>query len=460
MIFQEIRITQSQSLKLTPEMVQSLQVLQMTTAELKTFLDQAMMENPLLEMDEAVLKQPDPDDIQKISCSAYLKKVELHGPASGKPDPDADHKFDSGMFMHSDMNYARILDIQFQLLKPKLTRSQIRIGRVLLDHINDDGYLSADLEELSVSLGVEKDEAEKVLSMIQEFYPAGTGARSVKECLYLQLKEQGPVPEVYRTLLFECLEDIAEHRVKKIERKTGISPAEQMDFLNRLKTLHPRPGSEFCGNEKTCYVVPDGKISWNGNHVSVRLNHLGNPPLIINPVYKKMLNEDHIPCRTREYILDQMRQAAVLLNHIRTRKKTIETIVSVIAEKQKEYLLGKSDTLQPLTRKRIAEETGLSESTVSRTVRGKYFLTPRGTLELKSLFGISRFKGRNAVSPDILKQKIRALIEKEDTAHPLSDQKIADSLSAENVCIARRTVAKYREEMGILTASKRCAAFF
>lgn len=302
---------------------------------------------------------------------------------------------------------------------------------------------------------MEREEIDTLLEIIQHFYPAGTGARSVAECLYLQLREEGAVPEAYQTLLFYYLEDIAEYRTKKIEKETGISSHMQIEFLNKLKSLHPRPGSQFTSEEKTYYVVPDGSINWSGGILSVKLNNVGTPPLVINPLYQEMLTNESYNAQTREYISERMNRALVLLRNIDAREKTIKTIASVIAEAQREYLLGITNTLNPLTQKQIAAKTGFHESTISRTVRGKYFLTPRGTMELKSLFCNSCLQGDQTVTVYTIKKTIRILIEQEDPACPLTDQEIADRLSSETASIARRTVAKYRKELGIQTASKR-----
>lgn len=455
---QELSMKQTQSLALTPEMRQSLSVLQMSCTELEEFLNQEMMENPLLEIDEDKGRQTLSDDIQKISWTAYVESCESGRKSLEKTDAADEDTYTFEKYSHSDMNYHEILDMQFNLLKSDLTARQIRIGNALLDQINDDGYLFADLEDLAASLNVYPDEIDEVLTMIQGFYPSGTGARSVEECLYLQLRELTPVSADYQTLLFHHLEDAAEHRFQKIERQTGIPAQTQINFLNDLKSLHPRPGSSFGSTEQTFYVVPDGSISWIGNTLSVKLNNIGTPPLIINPIYQKMLSDQTLPPQTREYISERLSRAMTLLHNIEARAMTIESIASAIAEKQRMYLLGVTNMLNPLTQKQIAEETGLHESTVSRTVRGKYFLTPRGTLELKSLFCTCHEKGGITITTEAIKQEIRTLISKEDAAHPLTDQKIADYLSAEVFTIARRTVAKYREEMGIRTASKRRAA--
>lgn len=454
---QELKLKQTQGIILTPEMKQSLSMLQMSCTELKDFLDREMMENPLLEIDESRHNTGEIEDIQKISWTAYLKSCGSGSPSRERKDRNDEEDFTFEKYAHNDMTYREVLDTQFDLCSEKLTSRQIRIGHAILDHINDDGYLFADLDDLAVSLNVEPEEIDVLLEIIQHFYPAGTGARNVGECLYLQLREEGPVPETYKVLLFHHLEDLSEHRIKKIENETGISSKTQMEFLKKIKTLHPRPGSQFADTEKTYYVVPDGSISWDSGTLSVKLNNVGSPALIISPFYQKMLTNENCNPGTREYIIERMNRALTVLHNIEAREKTIEAIAFVIAEEQKDYLLKKTDTLKPLTQKQIAAKTGLHESTISRTVRGKYFLTPRGTMELKSLFCNSYMQGEKSVATDIIKKCIRILIEQEDPDHPLTDQKIADRLSTDVVSIARRTVAKYREEMGIRTASKRRA---
>lgn len=452
---QELKLKQTQGIILTPEMKQSLSMLQMSCMELKDFLDKEMMENPLLEVNESNHNADIIDDIQKISWSAYVKSCTSYNSRHEQiNDSDEDH-FTFEKYAHNDMTYQKILDTQFDLCCKSLTSRQIRIGHAILDHINDDGYLFADLDDLAISLNVELEEIDVILEIIQHFYPAGTGARNVSECLYLQLREEQFVPESYKILLFHHLEDLSELRIKKIESETGISPEVQIELLKKIKTLHPRPGSQFANTEKTYYVIPDGSINWDDGTLSVKLNNIGSPTLIINPFYQKMLTSENCNPRTRNYIIERMNRALTILHNIEAREKTIESIAFVIAEEQQDYLLKKTDTLKPLTQKQIAQRTGLHESTISRTVRGKYFLTPRGTIELKSLFCNSYMQGEKSIAIDIVKKYIHLLIEQEDPCHPLTDQKIADYISTNIVSIARRTVAKYREEMGIRTAAKR-----
>lgn len=454
---QKLMIKQTQGIVLTPEMRQSLSLLQMSCTELNDFLNQEMMENPLLETDDSAAPAAETDDVRTINWTAYLKSCSSRAYVRGRQDSGEEENFTFEKYAYDDMTYHEVLDMQFDLNSGGLTSRQLRIGRALLDQINEDGYLFTDLDELSAALNVDPEETEVLLELIQRFFPAGTGARSVGECLYLQLRSEGPVSEAYRILLFHHLEDLTEHRFKKIEHETGISSRTQTEFFRKIKTLHPRPGSQFAGQDKTYYVVPDGSISWKEGTLSVKLNNIGTPSLMISPFYRKMLLNENCSPQTKEYITERMNRALAILHNIEAREKTIETIVSVVAEEQKEFLLGKANALKPLTQKQIAAKTGLHESTVSRTVRGKYFLTPRGTLELKALFCNSYVQGDQAVTIDIIKQRIRVMIEQEDHAHPLTDQKIADSLSADVVSIARRTVAKYREEMGIQTSSRRRA---
>ncbi|MBQ6386508.1 MAG: RNA polymerase factor sigma-54 [Lachnospiraceae bacterium] len=451
---QELKTKQVQGIALTPEMRQSLSVLQMSCTELSEFLNREMMENPLLERDESRLPAEDAEE-QQIDWTSYVRSCRSDSIRTDARESGDEEAYTFEKYAHSDMTYREILDMQFRMLSDDLTPRQIRIGWGILDAIRDDGYLSADTEDLALSLDVGTDEVEELLKQIQTFYPSGTGARNVAECLYLQLLEDGSVSPEYETLLFDYLEEVAGGRLEDVEKRSGISREVQRSFLKRIRDLHPRPGNRFAGSEKTHYVIPDGSISWVSGGLTVKLNSIGTPPLTISSFYRNMLTSPACTEETRLYITERLNRALLLIQNIAAREKTIESIASVVAQEQADYLLGKTDTLKPLTQKQIAKRTGLHESTVSRTVRGKYFLTPRGTFELQALFCSSFSSGNEGVTTDAIRKELRLLIEGEDRQHPLSDQKLADILSEKLVAIARRTVAKYREEMGIQTASKR-----
>ena len=451
---QEISTKQLQGLSLTPEMKQSIAILQMNCTELQDFINKELTENPLLETDEATAQRSESEEMWKISGTSYFQNYSY-----GRTRIDSDSSDDKDYILEksfsAERSYREILDIQFSLVSKQMTPRQIRIGSCLLDHINDDGYLFTDIEELSEQLGVTCSETESVLEIIKNFYPAGTGAESVPECLYLQLREEGNVPESYKTLLFSYLEDVVSLRTKYVERQTGISEKTQLKFLAKIRTLHPRPGSMFSPGEPVHYVVPDGQITWNENEVSIKLNNIGSPALIINPTYRKLLSDDTLSSETRDYLTEHMNRAARLLQQIEARSETISKIAGVIAEEQKDYLLGLSDSPKPLTQKQVSQKTGLHESTVSRTVRGKYFSTPRGTYELQALLRSGHGEGSQTVSVEAIYKMIRSLIEKESPERPLTDQKLADLITSALVPVARRTVAKYREVLGIPSASGR-----
>ena len=455
---QELRATQSQKLALTPEMRQSINILQMSCTELGEFLENEMMENPLLERNETSDRGRDEamgETPLTIDWSSYMKNCASSGNSRSLSDYSEDEEYTFEKFSHSDMTYREVLDLQFNLLAKTLSPRQVRIGLAVLDHIRDDGYLEGDLYDLSDELDVELSETEVMLDLIQHFHPAGTGARSVAECLFLQLREAGQDTEEYCTLLYDYLEDIAAGRVKQVAKESGISMETQLAFLTCIRALHPKPGYQFAGEEKTVYVVPDGRIAWENGMLHVSLNSVGTPQLVVSSFYKNMLTSGECDAETKSYIEERMNRALLIIQNIASRENTILRIAQVAAEAQREYLEGRSDSLKPLTQKEVAEMTGLHESTISRTVRGKYFLTSRGTMELQSLFCAGFVKEGSDCTADSVKKHIRLLIQKEDRRCPLSDQKIADQLSSCLVKIARRTVAKYREELGIAAACRR-----
>jgi RNA polymerase sigma-54 factor len=241
----------------------------------------------------------------------------------------------------------------------------------------------------------------------------------------------------------------------QVSKETGFSLEIIKAFHKRIACLNPRPGSLFLRGSNTQYIVPDGSFDWSFGKLNVHINEIGAPHLIISPFYQKMFRDQNCCEEIKTYISDRMDRALLLIKNIESRRETMRRITTFVAEYQEGWFKGTENSLKPMTLKMIAESAEVHESTVSRAIRGKYIRTPRGTFSLKSFFVRGYNTSQGTISIDAVKKIIAEMIAVEDAKHPLSDQKIVEVLSTKNLNIARRTVAKYREEMGIAPSSKR-----
>ena len=295
-----------------------------------------------------------------------------------------------------------------------MTETENLIGEYLIDCIDDNGYLLIDMDYICDILGVTQDVVEKLIGIIQQFDPAGVGARDIKECLLIQLRQEGYDEEEYENLVNNYLTDLAENQFKRVSQETGISTSELAEFKELIKTLEPKPGRQFTNFDGVKYIIPDGSIEWIDNELVVQINDISAPRLQINSFYQGMLKTRNENEDTKKYIEKKLDSAAFLIKSIEQRRDTI-----------------------------------------SRAIRGKYVQTPKGTFSLKFFFKRGFSQGADDVSSEAIKQKIQAFVDAEDKRKPLSDQKIVEMLKEQGVDVARRTIAKYREALNILPSSKR-----
>lgn len=461
---QEVSNVQRQKLVLTQQMRRSIEILQMTSMEMKECVDAEMLENPLLEFDEAAHESDDQnlaasdnekDCDDQIDWQEYFEKEQdlPQWQVNTRAEENDDYNFEG--FTSREMSLHAYLLLQFHMQKSQMTQKQMDIGEILIDAINDDGYLLTDLTALAADAGAVTEEAEEILTLIQTFDPAGVGARTIEECLAIQFRQLGWMTPLYQMLLDEYLLEIANNQFEEVSLKTQIPIDELIAFKMKMKEMNPRPGSSFAGDDATEYVVPDGNFEWIDGHLMVYINEISAPHLTISRVYQNMLKDQDCQEEAREYINQRMNAALLFIRSIEARRETVRRITAAIAAFQEDYFKGREANLKPLTLKQVADKAEVHESTVSRAVRGKFIQTPRGTFELKSFFKRGYNCGEEEISVDGVKQYIRSLIENEDSRHPLSDKKLADKLSGKGLNVARRTVAKYREELGFLSSSKR-----
>jgi RNA polymerase sigma-54 factor len=351
----------------------------------------------------------------------------------------------------------------WQLKMSALTDEQKTIGEILIGNLNEDGYLQVSLEELSTQHNLDVSEIEAVLYRIQLFDPIGVGSRDLKECLTIQIEELPYGDELLEQMVQNHLSDLEKKNYQNISKTLGIPIDEVVERVKIIEELEPKPGRAFGGSPAN-YIIPDIYVTKRGTEYVVMLNEDGLPKLKISPFYKKLFEEAQAQAAgaptTKEYVQGKLRSAVWLIRSIHQRQRTIFKVTESIVKQQKDFFDKGIAFLKPMVLRDVANDIGMHESTISRVTTNKYVHTPRGIFELKFFFnsGISRVSGADVASESV-KEKVKTLIATEPPAHPHSDQKIVELLLKENINIARRTVAKYREMLGILPSSKRKKVF-
>ena len=341
-----------------------------------------------------------------------------------------------------------------------LDEAQRELGNYIIGNINEDGYLEVSVEELAKSSGHSVEEVEEVLKFIQEFDPVGVGARDTRECLLIQIKFQNLRGTLVEKLVQDHLQDLEHKRYDKIAKALNVDMEEIQRAVSIIQALEPKPGRSYSADE-TIYISPDIYVFKVGDDYEIMLNEDGLPKLRINPYYKDVLTRQKaVPESVRTYIQDKLKSAAWLIRSIHQRQRTIYKVTESIVKFQREFLDKGITHLKPLVLRDVAEDIQMHESTISRVTTNKYLYTPQGLFELKFFFNsaISSMDG-GTVASESVKEHIRNIIKMENKAKPYSDQEIAEILKKMNINVARRTVAKYRETMGILPSRKRKKLF-
>nr|WP_245985090.1 RNA polymerase factor sigma-54 [Biomaibacter acetigenes] len=343
-----------------------------------------------------------------------------------------------------------------QLHLCSISRTEFKIGEFLIGNLDKRGYLTISTAEAAKLLKVSEQEVEKVLKLIQTFEPAGIGARNLIECLLIQVEQRNIDMPKIKELITGHLKDLAEARYSRIAEALNISLSEVQRLKDVILTLDPKPGRNFSSVNDTQYIIPDAVIEKVGNDYVVIMNDSVSPRLSINSYYRSLLYSENRESNISKFLSQRLDSALWLIKSIEQRRITLNKVISTIVEVQRDFLDYGVTCLKPLTMKQIADRVGIHESTVSRAISGKYVQTPRGLFELKFFFknGLDNTNG-SSTSSESIKKMIKEMVGGEDPYNPLSDQKIADDLKKKGIIISRRTVAKYREEIGIPSSAKR-----
>ncbi len=472
MLKPSLQLRIGQQLTMTPQLQQAIRLLQLSTLELQAQIREALETNVMLEADE----EPDASASLEQYGDTSDPEPGAQGPDSGEPvveigddwtEPTAavsdspwsgggdDDERDgdlatAGETLHSHLSW--------QLELARLSPKERAIGRVVIDAINDDGYLTESLESLVQILAPDVEatagEVGNVLRVVQQFDPVGVGARSIGECLELQLAQIDPATPGHATataIAHQHLELVASQQHTLLRRETRCSQEELEQALALLRSCHPRPGASL-QPATTEYIVPDVFVRRSAPGWVVELNPAAVPRVRLNSGYAGLITRasEHATLRT------QLQEARWLLRSLEIRNETLMKVARCIVQRQVAFLEQGEESMQPMVLKDIAGAIEMHESTVSRVTTGKYMHTPRGVFEFRYFFS-SHVAGDDGsgISSTAIRAKIRRLIARESADAPLSDSRIADILSAEGVQVARRTVAKYREAMGIASSGDR-----
>jgi len=483
-----------QEMKINPRLYQAMELLHMPLLDLEQHLKQEMAENPFLELAEP-----------EVSDEESLDEAESSDAEDGEIDWEEIllDGFDAGgrksQYEHKEYRQPTAVETQDlrdrleeQLHHLSLSDREMRLGEEIVGNIDDAGFLSCSLEEVVEGVNgwlvdvrevarerakeiedaeeraeemeeVEElfreytlEEAEALLEKIQRFDPPGVGARSLQECILLQLERQELEGSLSHTLVRDHFEDFLNHRWTEIGRNLGLSPKEVQDAADEVARLNPKPGLQY-GSDKDTYVTPDLIVDEIDGEYHVFLNDTRLPRLRISRAYREVASDkNQYKGKNKEFINAKLNSANWMIQAIEQRRQTMLKVMNFIVDRQREFFERGVQYLRPLTLREVADHIDMHESTVSRVTNQKFVQTPRGVYPLKFFFssGLSTSSGQD-ISARGVRDKIKGLVSEEDPKKPLTDQKIVDLLEEEGIEIARRTVAKYRDQLGILPARMR-----
>jgi len=486
----------SQSLVLAPQLQQSLALLQAPSLELKALVEQELQQNPVLEEiseqeidlrekspgsdDSETPTTPDfaepPEDIQPDAAAERLandpvddfqaefeKLVQMdqdwrdHFSQTNTVSRSSAEDEEKREFMFNSITVEASLaqHLMEQVRDTDLNEEDRAIAELIIGNIDDYGYLMATIEELAASANQPIEKFSGVLKVIQGFEPVGVGARDLRECLMLQLERAGKQETLEYRIIRDHMEALGKRKIPEIARGTGQDVDDVQEALARIGRLEPRPGRAFLPVVEQ-YVAPEVFVVKNGDDFTVTTNDEQIPHLRISNVYKDLMSAGENNAEVKNYIREKIRAGKFLIKSLHQRQTTICNIGKEIVKRQRDFMEKGVAHLKPMTMSQVADVVGVHETTVSRAVSGKYIQTPQGVFEMKYFFtaGLQNAHGAD-VSNTSVKDMIAEIFKAEDTAKPLSDQEVVKMLTAKGINIARRTVAKYRDELGILPSNLR-----
>jgi RNA polymerase sigma-54 factor len=493
-----------QHLVMTPQLQQAIKLLQLNRLEMQELINQELVENPVLEevaelesyesesgesgdannletMENREAESPSTEEMLtpqgeekivdgkgEVDWEEYMENF-ASGPSlpSTREIPDELPNYENMVAAGTDL----VSHLEWQVSMSDMADDERVLAKNIIGNLSDDGFFIGSLEDIAKELEFDLEDAEEVLKMIQRFDPLGVAARDVRECLLVQASLHFDQDSLVMKLIQNHLEDLEKRNIAAITKATGAPEEDVKEAARQIREeFDPKPGRSFGGGSDTHYIVPDVYVYKVGEDFAIQLNEDGLPKLRVSAYYKKILVQAKAeakahgkgdPKLTKDYLQDKLRAAVWLIKSIHNRQKTIYRVMESIVKHQRDFFDKGVHFLKPMVLREVAGDIGVHESTISRVTTNKYVHTPVGTFELKYFFnsGISSNEGSGDVASESVKEKIRSLIAKEDAKRPLSDQKLVELLGEDGIEIARRTVAKYRESMNILSSARRKKLF-
>jgi len=469
---QQLKLTQQ--LVMTPQLQMAIKLLQLSRLELVETIQQELEENPILE--EAVDNEPeqvekdtekgeekDPKEIEfddtfpdDADWRNYIEEYNTPGKTSYEIERKEHTEFDRFLVKKQSLQD----HLLWQLMMSGLNEMEKQVGSLIVGNLNTDGYLDVSVEDITAESGASPQTVEEVLSLMQTFDPLGICARNLRESLLIQIKHLGLEDSLVERVISDHLTHLENRKITTICQALSVDRQKIIEAVEIIQGLEPKPGRSF-SDEPPRHITPDVYVYKYDDEFVILLNDNGLPRLRINALYRScLLGDSQVSGKEKEYIREKLRSATWLIRSVYQRKKTIYRVMESVLRFQQAFFEKGVSQLKPMVLRDVAEDIEMHESTISRVTTNKYAHTPQGIFELKYFFNspINRVHG-DAIASASVKDKIKRIIEKEDPKKPYSDKKISVILENDNINIARRTVAKYREMLNILPSSKRKQLF-
>lgn len=467
----ELKLELSQKQLLSQKMIQSIEILQMNAQELHEYLTEVSMENPVIDIDAGLGAQEqagawgaqEPGWGQGVAWGAQepgwaqgaAGDVQEFGGGHYRPDPEEEE--DGIANLCADTRDTLQDFLREQLITKKLGRKESGIAEYIIGCLDSRGYFQEDIRESAANLKATVAEVEAVLGILKCLEPAGVCAGSLQECLTNQIRGQGRIPDLARLIIGGYLELVGRNRIPHIAKKTGAPPEDVEKACELIRTLNPKPGNAFNSRERLKYIIPDVIVVWLGDHYELLINDYYAPQISVGAYYKKLLREDASGTAS-SYIYEKIQQAEWIKKCIAQRNDTLLKVAGGIVRCQEPFFSAGRGCLMPLRQAELAEQLGVHESTVSRAIKEKYLQCSRGVFPMNAFFSksVSMTGQAGEVTVESVKEALAKIVAAEDKKHPHSDRMLAELLNLKGIEISRRTVTKYRGELGIMdTAGRR-----
>ena len=440
----------SQHLAMTMQLQQAIEILQLSAQDLCATIEKEYLENPVLEMEYSTGRRERYEQDGSVNVRALADYLDGGSKQPAYFTDEDERQFDAPTPLHATLEEALLEQVNFTFTENESERA---VATFLVGSLDSRGYLTLPTAEAARAMACSEAEVLRILAVIQSFEPAGVGARDLAECLCLQAQRQGIYEGLVAAIIDRHLDAVAAHRLKEIAASEHVRPAEVQMAVDIVRRLNPKPGAAY-GAADSAYITPDVIIRKGEKGYEVEVEEAGVPQLHISALYRQ---SDTFDKATQKYIAGRLRAAAWLINSIEQRRTTIRCVVEEIVRRQTAYFEKGPAFLEPMTMKEVADTIGVHESTVSRAVANKYAELPTGVIALRSFF--TARSARTDTGEDVAAAKAKSAIERfikgEDPKKPLSDQKLCTLLKAKGIALSRRTVMKYREQLGYDSSVKR-----